>query len=357
MPLKATLGDMDFYAWNLTEKDRGKPFFCKYCREDGKPDKMIVVLPKENIIKHFRHKSGNYHGEPETREHLAAKMFMMNMVDKSADHVNIEVRIGSHIADVVADSLVYECQYSGISVKSMIDREICYQNNGFDTKWVFVKGKTFSMKHKLLVSDVEIEYGMNGRAEAICWYPIHRARKCEKHALYAKKAYYLLDGDLYEAWFGCYGFSIKFIYGKSEAECRKILRLANQKKLQRITKHQEFQRKLEKIGQQKWLELMVEYRKKLKSMTEYRKALELNEEYKKLRLLEKQKRSEYIAEQQARLEFVEKEKQLDALRNQENLRLIDELFEYVRKLKEAHKLQEAARYARPAEVTNMEVQS
>ena len=58
MPFKAQLDDSFFYSENLTEENRKAMYRCPICDL-----KFLPVIPKSDIIKHFRHdKGGKAHG-------------------------------------------------------------------------------------------------------------------------------------------------------------------------------------------------------------------------------------------------------------------------------------------------------
>ena len=95
---------------------------------------MHVVLPQENIIKHFRHVNEDAHGEPETQEHIEMKSFIYNLLLCTV----MEKKVGNRIADVVeGDQLVVECQCSPISQREMKEREEDYNEYGYHVLWVF----------------------------------------------------------------------------------------------------------------------------------------------------------------------------------------------------------------------------
>lgn len=136
MPLRALLDGEDFFSWNLTEDDRTLPFKCPIC-----DDNMIPVLPQQDIIKHFRHKNEEAHGEPETPEHLEMKNAIYNSLtcNEPDPDIKIENPVGFRIADVIMIDfgLVIECQCSSISIEEMMSREKDYNESGYYVLWVF----------------------------------------------------------------------------------------------------------------------------------------------------------------------------------------------------------------------------
>ena len=113
MPLKAV-----FYSWDLNESCRKLAFKCPHCEET-----LIPVIPQELIIKHFRHKSGEFHGEPETPEHVAGKKLIYDTLQCLGVAPSIESRIGERVADIfVKGRFIIEFQYSDISVKELAER-------------------------------------------------------------------------------------------------------------------------------------------------------------------------------------------------------------------------------------------
>ena len=78
MPFKALLNGKPFYSEELTEENRRQDYACPFC-----PIGFIPVIPKLDIIKHFRHKpGGKAHGEPDGPEHRAMK----KAVKEGANH-------------------------------------------------------------------------------------------------------------------------------------------------------------------------------------------------------------------------------------------------------------------------------
>jgi len=135
MPLKALVDAIPIYAWDMDETNRGKPFKCPHC-----PDTLILVLPTCDIIKHFRHKNNEAHGEPETPEHLNGKKLLLNWFKVHGVMCEPEVRVGQHICDVSMEQdgskTFFEFQCSPISTAEILDRERSYDDAGFYC-WIF----------------------------------------------------------------------------------------------------------------------------------------------------------------------------------------------------------------------------
>ena len=136
LPLRALLGENSFWARDLAEFDRGKPFKCPICKEE-----FIVVLPRKNIIKHFRHRSGKEHWEPETFEHLQAKMTVYEQAMSLGWEANLEEILGPYITDVVLRrgnfSIAVECQCSSVSIDAFQSKDSFYRTRGIIPLWIF----------------------------------------------------------------------------------------------------------------------------------------------------------------------------------------------------------------------------
>lgn len=110
MPLKALCNGQPLYSWNLNESHRRLGFSCPHC-----DDELILVLPVCDIIKHFRHKNNEAHGEPETPEHLDGKQHLINCLNEIGIKSEPEVKIGETICDVFIPhknnpiALEYQC--------------------------------------------------------------------------------------------------------------------------------------------------------------------------------------------------------------------------------------------------------
>lgn len=133
MPLKAICEGKPTYAWELTESARSFNFSCPHCNE-----KLIPVLPKTNIIKHFRHYSGTAHGEPESLEHETGKMHIIKTLSEFGIEAEPEVKIGHHICDVLVKyngmSIPIEFQCSPITIDEVCDRARAYDTIHY---WIF----------------------------------------------------------------------------------------------------------------------------------------------------------------------------------------------------------------------------
>lgn len=144
MPQRAIINNESFYAWDLSEDNRGQSFKCPICNDD-----MIVVLPRKKI-KHFRHWNLQEHGgEPETERHLEMKYYFYNEATKIGYKADIEVRFEFkdkiHIADVVIEyphqnkykGIVIECQHSSITQNDINSRNLVYFASGYRPIWVY----------------------------------------------------------------------------------------------------------------------------------------------------------------------------------------------------------------------------
>lgn len=130
MPLKAV-----FYSWDLNESCRKLAFKCPHCEET-----LIPVMPQELIVKHFRHKSGKFHGEPETSEHIAGKKLIYDTLQCLGVAPSIESRVGERIADIfVKDHSVIEFQCSNISGEELMERTNSYHDELeiYKVLWIF----------------------------------------------------------------------------------------------------------------------------------------------------------------------------------------------------------------------------
>jgi competence CoiA-like predicted nuclease len=185
-------------ADQLTKENRGNKFFCPICG-----DELIPVIPKEDIIRHFRHKNNEAHGEPETPEHLEMKQIVRNVLENNGNSADVEVKIGDNVADVLAAklNLVIECQCSGISISEYAKRNTTYRDNGcvclwilggqfYEHTWEFKEQKDYKIqrfkkielkismsqpliyfgRHNFWQSDLKQRYG----AETLGWYNLNR---------------------------------------------------------------------------------------------------------------------------------------------------------------------------------------
>lgn len=136
MPLKAlnSKGEV-VYSWKVKEPE--EIYYCPYCKGE-----MVFVNAKRKI-KHFRHLSSEckYKSEPESYEHELMKYIVCYWLKKLGYNPDVEVRIGDHIADVVANNLVVEVQVSNITLEEGIDRLITYTKNGYYTLFIFTPDK------------------------------------------------------------------------------------------------------------------------------------------------------------------------------------------------------------------------
>ncbi len=134
MPLRALLENKDFLAENLAETSRNCIFKCPNCESN-----LIPVIPQKNIIKHFRHKDGHTHGEPETPEHEEGKNRLREIAESLGFEATTEYRIGKHITDVFVKSpkpLAIEFQWSKCNSDEILDRNTTYTANGVTPLWI-----------------------------------------------------------------------------------------------------------------------------------------------------------------------------------------------------------------------------
>lgn len=181
MPLKAILDENPFYGWDLTERDRGKDFKCPHC-----DDRLIPVIPTSHIIKHFRHKNNEAHGEPETPEHLAGKQYILDLANKFGMTAEPEEKVGWHICDVLVKcdgmKIPVEFQCSPISLDKLLDRARSY-----DTVHYWILGGHYYR------NATNFREWKNGQ------YHIQRIRKIEKRLMIVQPLLYLNWGAFYLA--------------------------------------------------------------------------------------------------------------------------------------------------------------
>jgi len=146
MPLKASLDNKFFYSENLESNHRKLIFKCPICEVD-----LIPVIPKKDIIKHFRHKTGHAHGEPDGPEHRAMKVAVKTNADKLGLFSDYEVRIvgeKTRITDVKIipgfvsktmmgyGGIAVECQCASMSIDEYAQRNIDYNLKGYKPLWI-----------------------------------------------------------------------------------------------------------------------------------------------------------------------------------------------------------------------------
>jgi len=146
MPLKATCNDKFFYSENLEEHHRDIDFKCPICDV-----KLIPVIPKKNIIKHFRHETGQSHGESDGPEHRSMKTAIKTGADSIGFISDYEVRIigdNTRITDVqIIPGYVFsemmghkmiavECQCASMSIDEYEERNKDYENKDHKPLWV-----------------------------------------------------------------------------------------------------------------------------------------------------------------------------------------------------------------------------
>jgi hypothetical protein len=187
MPLRALLDGRDYWWYQLGEGDRGKPFKCPIC---GKP--FVVVLPVEGRIKHFRHKSGRDHWEPETAEHLEVKLAVHRWALLYGYAVKVEPFFSPFFADVSFGGYVVECQCSGVSVRRVREKDEFYLGLGLKPFWV-LGGEFWRNVHSF-----------RWWSKRFDGYRVQRVRSVEVYLLerYGRLVYYG-DGGF---WFGGFRF-------------------------------------------------------------------------------------------------------------------------------------------------------
>ncbi len=197
MPLTSMLNGNLFWADDLVEEEhRGLPFECDGCKE-----KMTPVIPTIlDRIKHFRHVSGRMHGEPETPEHKAAKMWFYNNFEnvKLEHYMNRDGDI--HRLDVlirIGDLKIgIECQHSGISIDEVMKRNKFYIENGIIPIWVLVEGKNFSVKGPITTNEIDRLLSKSDSTDVF-----ERIKRIERYILQKYSVLYYFNGDMYKSKF------------------------------------------------------------------------------------------------------------------------------------------------------------
>ena len=135
MPLTAINWDNEIVlAQDLDECDRDGGYYCKHCGSG-----MRLVLPKKNIIKHFRHEPGSdCEYASESIKHLEAKMFFYNTYLKKypKQDIELEKRGGDRIGDLIVGNTVIEIQNSSISENEIDARFNDWNNAGYQMLWI-----------------------------------------------------------------------------------------------------------------------------------------------------------------------------------------------------------------------------
>ena len=124
-------------------RDGGGEYLCPRCGE------VMILRCGRKRIPHFAHKSGRYHGEPETFQHELMKSIMEESLSRICEGVAVDdakVRVGDSYPDVLGINcrtvkglvnIVCEVQYSNIDSKEVKARTITYSREGYYTLWVF----------------------------------------------------------------------------------------------------------------------------------------------------------------------------------------------------------------------------
>lgn len=192
MPITAKTQNADMViAADLHESDRARGYY--YCRFCG--TEMKLVLPKKNIVKHFRHvdKCDCAHSG-ESMAHLEAKMYFYNLYkdDPLYSKVSMEEIVGDRIGDIVLHharankrGIVIEIQNSVISTDEIGDRFDDWNGYGYDMLWVVTervitidddgyvarKPKWTKKLHQIFMGRVYQYIG--GVVYAIHFHPVH----------------------------------------------------------------------------------------------------------------------------------------------------------------------------------------
>jgi len=138
-------------AWTLREEDRhSTDYRCPICGDD-----FSIVLPKHsNITPHFRHRTKQAHGEPESPDHLEMKKFFYDKAKERGLDVELEYRFPTpegwdnnsiHVVDVLVKThkkstckgVAIECQCSPISHNEMVERTRFYLEHKYTPVWVW----------------------------------------------------------------------------------------------------------------------------------------------------------------------------------------------------------------------------
>jgi len=143
-------------------------------------------LPKQDIIKHFRHKTSGEHWEPETREHLEMKVAVEHAAKLLGWEARLEECIKQHfIADVLllknGNRIAVECQCASLSLDQFYIKDSFYQMYGLYPLWVFGGGFFKHTKqrikwrrlHKKHIRDEWVSVGYKE-------YLIQKSRKIER---------------------------------------------------------------------------------------------------------------------------------------------------------------------------------
>jgi len=191
MPLRALLDNKDYWWHQLSEGDRSKPFICPLCKQP-----FVVVLPKEDIIRHFRHKSGREHWEPETPEHLNAKKSVYDLAIRFGFKAELEVSMGPYIADVVLVGanikIAVECQCTDIPLRKVEEKTNFLFERGFCPLWIFGGEYWQHAQEKQL------------RSKRFSEYEIQRIKRVEAFVLKHFGRLIYFDGN--EFWFGFFQY-------------------------------------------------------------------------------------------------------------------------------------------------------
>lgn len=169
MPLKSLVNGEPFYSEDLVEEKRHQDYVCPVCEGE-----FISVMPKKNIIKHFRHKNGKSHGEPDGPEHVAMKIAVKTTADALGFTTDYEVKIygdENRITDVQikADFIsrsymrckgfAVECQCAQMAVDEYLERNKNYIDSGYKPIWILGKYYFEFKRVRKLVTRIVDDFG------------------------------------------------------------------------------------------------------------------------------------------------------------------------------------------------------
>jgi competence CoiA-like predicted nuclease len=169
LPIKSLLNGSPFYADNLEEDNRHQGYMCPIC--DGE---FIPVIPKKNITKHFRHKIGSAHGEPDGPEHRGMKTAVKTGADVLGYSTDYEVKIfgeENRITDVQINvdftsrrymeckGFAVECQCASMAVDEYLERNKNYIDSGYKPIWVLGEHYFDLVRVRKLVTQILEDFG------------------------------------------------------------------------------------------------------------------------------------------------------------------------------------------------------
>lgn len=178
MPLRALVDNEDYFAENLCPEDKNRLFQCPFCS-----DHFIPVIQTVHRIKHFRHRNGYDHWEPETREHLEMKMVIKKEGEALGFKPEVEVPIyahnGEYIVDILMNDIAIECQCSRIKLDYFMHKNSAYKNLGLKSLWIF-GGQWFDNTRRFFLHQRNNKFGFKE-------YPLQRIGSVERKILGERK--------------------------------------------------------------------------------------------------------------------------------------------------------------------------